>query len=108
MPKILFNATEEEKELWVELAAKQKVTLSEWLRQAARAKATPPRVLLGVTEPPLTTVRPNPEVVHTAMTPAEPPASFRVGEVKERPAPQPVRDFKPDFKDPPKPKKPRR
>lgn len=96
MPKILFNATDQEKQLWVELAEQQQVSLSEWLRQAARAKASggapyitaePRTVVLGVAEPP----------------------TMQVGEVQERPAlPISEREFKPDFKEPPKPKKGRR
>lgn len=36
MPKIIFQVTDEEKELWVREAHREMVTLSEWLRRAAR------------------------------------------------------------------------
>lgn len=38
MPKILFNATDEEKQLWVEAAGKEAVTLSEWIRRACAGR----------------------------------------------------------------------
>ena len=36
MPRVILSVSEEEKELWVREAHREMVTLSEWLRRAAR------------------------------------------------------------------------
>ena len=100
MPKILFNATDEEKQLWVELAAKEKVTLSEWLRQAARAKATGAPTTIWVGE-----VKERPAVPLPAESAAK--AAKTLTELAKQPLfPEPPeRSFKPDFKVPKEKKK---
>ena len=39
MPRIIFAASESEKELWVQAAHREYISLSEWLRRAAAARA---------------------------------------------------------------------
>jgi hypothetical protein len=48
MPRIIFSVSEEEKALWVEAAYREFVSLSEWLRRAAAARAQGRVELTGV------------------------------------------------------------
>lgn len=39
MPRLIFTVSEEERELWVERAYDERISLAEWLRRAANARA---------------------------------------------------------------------
>jgi len=38
MPRVIFQVSDDEKQLWVEAAHRELVSLSEWLRRAAEAR----------------------------------------------------------------------
>jgi hypothetical protein len=38
MPRIIFTVSDAERELWVEAAHSERISLSEWLRRAARSR----------------------------------------------------------------------
>ena len=84
MAKILFNVSDAEKQLWVETATRERLTLSEWLRRAANAQVGAPQ---GWAKQ---------ELAETAREVERP--------VKSLVSPRPEREFKPDFKQEKQPK----